>query len=213
MGTEVTIKCCGLTREEDVEQVLEGGADYLGFIVYPKSPRGVSLRRAIELAAPVPEARRVIVDVAPECSRIEAYAAAGFGQIQIHGRGGESLDLVAEWARAAGDSRLWYAPRLQVGESFPTSVLETVDTILLDAFSSQQIGGTGKTGDWAAFRALQLQHPATTWILAGGLNPGNVIAAIEQTGARHIDVNSGVESAPGIKNPEKLRELFRVLEA
>jgi len=103
------------------------------------------------------------------------------------------------------------APRLAPGDSFPEAILEFADTVLIDTFSKSQIGGTGEVGDWEGFAALRETHPQIHWILAGGLSPDNALEAVAATGAEHIDVNSGVESAPGIKDAEKLRSLFKTL--
>jgi len=98
MLADVKVKCCGLTREEDVDLVLDLGADYCGFIVYPNSPRGLTLERAIQLAARVPESKRVLVDVAPTPDQIARYAASGFARIQLHGRGEETQGEIEGWA-------------------------------------------------------------------------------------------------------------------
>ena len=76
---------------------------------------------------------------------------------------------------------------------------------LLDTFHTEKFGGTGQTGDWTKFSRHQQAHPARTWILSGGLNPENIGAALRATGAKFVDVSSGVESAPGMKDCEKLK--------
>jgi len=211
MNQNLKIKICGMTREEDVELALALGADFLGFIVYPKSPRGITLARAQELAALVPEGKRVIVDVEPSSDDLRRYGEACFDRFQIHATLPMDERRLEAWSTIAWRDRLWLAPRVSPQDVFPASVLEYADTVLLDTFSKDQIGGTGHTGDFGRFAGLQQQFADTQWILAGGLNPSNVLNAIEQSTAVRVDVNSGVESAPGIKNPEKLRELFRVL--
>ena len=211
MNQDLKIKICGMTREEDVELALSLGADFLGFIVYPKSPRGIILERAQELAAVVPEGKRVIVDVEPSAADLRRYVDAGFDRFQIHARLPMNEQRLQEWSEIALSDRLWLAPRVSPQDIFPASALEYADTVLLDTFSKDQIGGTGHTGDFGRFASLQKQFADTQWILAGGLNPSNVLDAIAQSETARVDVNSGVESAPGIKNPEKLRELFRVL--
>jgi len=211
MNQSVKIKICGMTREEDVALALSLGADYLGFIVYPKSPRGVTLERAMELAAVVPEGRRVIVDVETASDDLRRYCDAGFDRFQIHANLPIEEQRLEEWSEIALRDRLWLAPRISPTDVFPASVLEYADTVLLDTYSKNLVGGTGHTGDFGRFAALKHQFEDTQWILAGGLNPSNVLEAQMRSTAERVDVNSGVESAPGIKNPEKLRELFRVL--
>lgn len=210
---DITVKVCGLTREQDVDQAIELGADLFGFILYAPSPRGQSLQRAMELAQRVPQGRRVAVDVSPTPERLSEYKAAGFDFFQIHAEAEVAEAQLDEWASVVGSSQLWLAPRLKPEQSLPESFLSYADTILLDTYSSQQVGGTGRTGDWASFAALRKAHSEKQWVLAGGLNPENILAAIEATGANHLDVNSGVESAPGVKDSRKLEELFRVLRS
>lgn len=211
MYVPVRIKICGLTREEDVALARSLGADYFGFIVHPESPRGLSLERAAALSAAVPKERRVLVDVEPSAEDMERYREAGFGAFQIHARGEAALVSLAVWSGLAGRERLWFAPRLKPGEPFPEAALGFADTILVDSYAPGQVGGTGKTGDWAGFRALRELHPQTRWILAGGLGPDNVQEALAATGAVFIDVNSGVETAPGVKDAARMEALFRTL--
>ena len=112
------------------------------------------------------------------------------------------LASLAAWSGLVGRERLWIAPGLALKDPFPGAVLEFADTVLLDTYHKDQVGGTGETGDWNGFAALKQQHPMTNWLLAGGLNPQNVLDAIAATGAERVDLNSGVESEPGIKNPK-----------
>jgi phosphoribosylanthranilate isomerase len=208
MPSSVKIKICGLTREEDVEQALELGADYCGFIVYPESPRGLSYMRAAELAALVPVGKRVVVDVETEIDDLKRLREMGFDYYQIHTRQEVDSETLAAYSETVGKQQLWLAPRVAPEDSFHESILDFADTILIDTFSKDQVGGTGQTGDWERFSKLQGAHPNTHWVLAGGLNSQNVHEAIASTGARHIDVNSGVESQPGIKDWARLRQLF-----
>lgn len=213
MFRPVAVKICGLTREADVDLALELGADFCGFIVFPKSPRGISFERAVELAHRVPEGRRVLVDVETGTDELERRRDAGFDFFQIHAGLNVGLASLAGWSGLVGRERLWMAPRLKPGDAFPEMLFEFSDTVLLDTYRKDQMGGTGETGDWAGFADLKQRHAGTNWILAGGLNPKNVQAAIAASGAEHLDLSSGVESEPGIKNPEKLRELFGALKA
>jgi phosphoribosylanthranilate isomerase len=211
MIQSIEIKVCGMTREQDVDLALSLGVDFLGFIVYPQSPRGLTLAQAMRLAARVPEGRRVVVDVAPSVDDLKRYRDAGFDRFQMHVGPEVRKATVAAWSAAVGRERLWLAPRVSPEDVFPKWMLQYADTLLLDTYSKKQVGGTGQTGDFPRFASLQQQYADTQWVLAGGLTPANVIDAIQRSGARRVDVNSGVETAPGIKNAEKLRELFRVL--
>ena len=194
-----------------MDLALELGADFCGFIVYPKSARGLTLERAAELARRVPEGKRVLVDVESGTDELERRRDAGFDYFQIHAGLDVGLASLAGWSGLVSSERLWIAPRLKPGDTFPQAVLNFADTVLLDTYHPNQVGGTGETGDWGAFAELKLMHARTNWILAGGLTPSNVMDAIAATGPERIDISSGVESEPGIKNPEKLRELFGVL--
>ncbi len=208
MHRPVQIKVCGLTREEDVDLALSLGADYCGFIVYPKSARGISLERASELAARVPVGKRVLVDVETSTEALVRARDAGFDYFQIHAGFPVGQTTLAMWSGVVGKECLWLAPRIAPEDAFPLATLEFADTILVDTFSKKQIGGTGKVGDWERFSQLQQNHPQTHWILAGGLAPDNVVDALAATDAKHLDINSGVESSAGIKDPAKLREVF-----
>ena len=205
------IKVCGLTREEDVKLALSLGADYFGIILYPQSPRAVSLDRAVELAAAVPVGQRVAVDVATSLEDLKGYRDAGFDYFQIHFGVDFEHSMLAEYSKTVGKEKLWLAPRLASEDTFPKDILDYADTILIDTFVKDQFGGTGKLGDWARFNALKEAYPQTNWVLAGGLSPSNLLDALSSTAADHLDINSGVESTPGIKDEVKLREAFKVL--
>ena len=205
------IKVCGLTREEDVKLTLSLGADYFGIILYPQSPRAVSLDRAVELAAAVPVGQRVAVDVATSLEDLKGYRDAGFDYFQIHFGVDFEHSMLAEYSKIVGKDKLWLAPRLASEDTFPKDILDYADTILIDTFVKDQFGGTGKLGDWARFNALKEAYPQTNWVLAGGLSPSNLLDALSSTAADHLDINSGVESKPGFKDEVKLREAFKVL--
>jgi phosphoribosylanthranilate isomerase len=206
------LKVCGLTTAEDAAAAAGIGADFLGFILYPKSPRYLSLARFAELKPRLPALPKVAVMVSPSLAELEAALGAGFDFIQIHF---PATDVAA--ARAAsvrvGVARLWLAPKLPPEAELDTALLPLADTWLLDAYRADSFGGTGHTGDWAKFRRCREAHAEKTWVLAGGLSPENVVAAVAATGARAIDVNSGVESVPGRKDPAKLAALRAVLAA
>lgn len=206
------LKVCGQTRAGDARVAAEIGADYLGFIFYPKSPRAITLDDYKALAAGLPSGpRRVAVMVAPSAAELSAAVAAGFGFFQIHFEHTTPLETVHGWSAITGPSRLWLAPKLPPGADVPVEWLPLADTFLLDTFHADGFGGSGKTGDWAKFARHRAAHPEKTWILAGGLNPDNVADAVAKSGARFVDVNSGVESAPGLKDQGKLRSLRTAL--
>jgi len=192
----------------------ELGADFLGFILYPKSPRYLTPADYALLAPGLPAGpARVAVLVEPSPTELEQARAAGFARFQIHARHDLPLEQVRGWSEAVGADALWLAPKLPPGAEFPSAWLPLAETFLVDTYHAAGFGGSGKTGDWSGFARLAGNHPGKTWILAGGLGPDNVAAARAQSGARFVDVNSGVESGPGIKSPEKLRALTAALKA
>jgi phosphoribosylanthranilate isomerase len=211
---DTRFKVCGLTRVADACLAAELGADFLGFILYSKSPRYLALADFQALRAGLPSGpRRVAVMVEPTADELMAAEGAGFDFFQIHARIDSSLAAVAAWSETVGPARLWLAPKLPPGVAFPAEWLRLADTFLVDTFHAEGFGGSGKTGDWSGFGRLAKAHPEKTWGLAGGLSPENVAAARAASGAGFLDLNSGVEIAPGIKSPEKLRALVSALSA
>ena len=201
-----TIKVCGITREEDIRDCLAAGVYWLGINLYSPSPRSVSLNRARELCAIIPAGQRVLVDVTPDLNKLHTCLDIGFDRFQLH----FSLDLPDEtlcvWSELIGPENLWLAPKLPPSEPFPDRLLDHAQTIVLDTYSRDAFGGTGKIGNWSFFRNLKVTHPETNWVLAGGLNPENISDAVDQTGAAFLDLNSGIEVAPGIKDSSLLRK-------
>ncbi len=202
----IRLKVCGLTSLVDAEFADRCGVDFLGFIFFPKSPRFVSLETFQAMAKRLPGRKRVAVIVEPTPAELGALYAAGFDFFQVHFRHDLPASQVASWAETVGVDRLWLAPKLPPGIDVPAPLLPLTDHFLLDTFHSDKFGGTGATGDWAKFAQHQKTHPDKTWILSGGLNPDNIGGALRASGARVIDVNSGVESAPGVKDQEKLKQ-------
>jgi phosphoribosylanthranilate isomerase len=212
MINDIQLKVCGLTRVDDARVAADLGADYLGFILYPKSPRYLSLDAYAALAPELPAGpRRVAVLVEPTTEELTAAVAAGFEFFQIHFSHTTPLETVRGWSGQVGAHRLWLAPKLPPTEDVAASWLSLADTFLLDTFHAGGFGGSGKTGDWGKFERHQAANPRHTWILAGGLNPENITEAIARSGARFVDVNSGVESAPGVKSRAQLRKLADAL--
>jgi len=206
-----TIKVCGLTREEDVRDCLAAGVYWLGINLYSPSPRSVSLIRARELCAIIPVGQRVLVDVAPDINKLHSYVDAGFDRFQLHFPMNLPQETLSAWSDFLGFENLWLAPKLPPGEPFPDRLLDHAQTIVLDAYSRDAFGGTGKIGNWSLFQNLKATHSETNWILAGGLNPENISDAVDQTGAAFLDLNSGIEVAPGIKDVSLLRKALGAL--
>lgn len=206
----IRLKVCGLTSLIDAEFADRCGADYLGFILYPKSPRGISLAQYRAMAPRLPERRKVAVSVEPTLDELAAMKDAGFDYFQIHFRPETSEGQIAAWSELVGAKHLWLAPKLPPDAEVSTAVRAAAKFILLDTFH-EGFGGSGKTGDWGKFARHQTAHPENFWILAGGLNPDNIGQALRETGAKFVDVNSGVESAPGVKDQAKLKRFIVAL--
>jgi phosphoribosylanthranilate isomerase len=207
------VKVCGITRARDGAAALEAGASHIGFILYEQSPRAITLEQvgALMAALPVPVEKPVAVEVNPDPERLAGMATVGFARYQLHFPHDLPRERIAEWAEIVGRENLWLAPKLPPDQPFPENLLEFAEAFLIDAFAEDAYGGTGHTADWSRFAGLKERFPEKKWILAGGLSPDNVVEAIAATGAGHIDANSGVESAPGIKDPEKIKALFKAL--
>jgi phosphoribosylanthranilate isomerase len=205
----IRFKICGLTSLVDAEFADRVGADALGFILYPKSPRYLPLLNYTAMTKLLPTGRkRVAVMVEPSAADLAAVVEAGFDRFQIHfDPATVSRETVAGWSWQVGSDRLWLAPKLPPGAEVAADILPLAATFLLDTFHAEGFGGSGRTGDWTAFARQQAAHPQKTWILAGGLNPGNIGVALANSGAKFVDVNSGVELTPGVKDHAKLKEL------
>ncbi|MEO6568651.1 MAG: phosphoribosylanthranilate isomerase [Opitutaceae bacterium] len=201
----IRLKVCGLTSIVDAEFADRCGADYLGFILYPKSPRYLSLETFRAMEPRLPDRKKVAVSVEPTTADLRAMQESGFDFFQIHFRHDLPLTSIAEWSKAVGADRLWLAPKLPPGVDVADALLPFAKVFLLDTFHAEKFGGTGETGDWAKFSRHQLAAANKTWILSGGLNPENIGDALRKSAARFVDVNSGVESAPGVKNEGKLK--------
>ncbi|MBS0662132.1 MAG: phosphoribosylanthranilate isomerase [Verrucomicrobia bacterium] len=213
MVGDISLKVCGLTTAADAAAAVRVGADYLGYIFYPKSPRYLPLDVYRGLSLGSLAAKRVAVVVEPATAELAELATAGFDFFQLHCRPEVSTETVAGWAETVGVQRLWLAPKLPPGTDYPDRFLPFARTVLFDAFDGDKFGGTGRTSDWGKYTRHRRLWPHIAWILSGGLSPANVADALAQTGASWVDVNSGVESAPGRKDPAKLEALAAAIQA
>lgn len=207
----IRLKVCGLRSLADAAMADRAGADYLGFNLYVNSPRCVTLDRFRELAPHLPGKKKVAVTVDPRLDDLREISAAGFDLVQVHFDAGVIPSGAAAWAAEAGFERLWLAPRLHPEAELQPAVLALAGTFLFDAFAADKFGGTGKTADWTRFRRQREERPEKTWILAGGLRPENISAALKASGADVVDVNSGIEVLPGVKDQAKLAAFVKRL--
>jgi phosphoribosylanthranilate isomerase len=199
MGTR--IKFCGITRMEDAERAVSLGAWAIGMILWPGSARYLELARAAEIAAAMKRRIEVAgVFVNPTLEEVAGAAeAVELSLIQLHGQEGPAF--CAEVARRTG-CRVIKAARVRSGADIQALTAFHTDFHLLDSYEPGQPGGTGRAFAWE----LAAGHPrAVPVLLSGGLNPDNVAEAIAAVAPFAVDVASGVESAPGVKDPAKLR--------
>jgi phosphoribosylanthranilate isomerase len=203
----VRIKICGITNLEDALLAAELGADALGFIFYPKSPRKVSPEAAREIIAQLPPfVTSVGVFVDEEAAVVQELAVrVGLDWIQVHGQ--ES----PEYCRSLG-RRVIKGFRLQDAESlFELAPFRgAVQALLLDTYKKGQVGGTGEIFDWRLAGEAKKYGPI---ILAGGLTPENVAQAIAAVQPQAVDTASGTEAAPGKKDPARLKAFFRAVSS
>lgn len=209
----IQFKVCGLTRARDAQAAAAAGADYLGFIFYPKSPRSIRIERFHDIKPRLPELPRVAVTVAPDLFTLSQLEAAGFDYFQIHFPIGLAGELES-WVKLVGKERLWLAPKMPPGVELDPAMLDQASGVLWDAFKkdADTYGGTGSLSDWEAFRSAKERYPEKKWILAGGLSPENAVEAVEKTGARCLDFNSSLEIEPGVKDLERIAQIRVSLE-
>lgn len=205
--TATLVKICGLRTEAAIDAALDGGADYVGFVFFPPSPRNLTPEAAAKLTARARgRARIVALLVDPDDALIEhVIAAANPDMLQLHG------DEASERVRAIRQ-RFGKPVIKAVKVKAQADVAEagrydgTVDLILFDArppAGADRPGGHGATFDWSI-----LQGAAHPYMLSGGLTPDNVAEAIRSTGTRMVDVSSGVERAPGEKDTALIRRFL-----
>jgi phosphoribosylanthranilate isomerase len=199
------VKICGLTRIEDVQAAVAAGADAVGFVFVPETPRHVTVEWAAELRRQVPpfvSAVGLFVNVAPE-QVLETVRAVRLDAVQLHGS-----ETPEEAAACQPHVRVIKAFRVRGSETLGelAQYREAADAFLLDAWVPGVHGGTGARFDWGlAVQALSAGRPV---ILAGGLNPGNVAEAVRTVRPFAVDVSSGVESGPGRKDAVMIRDFI-----
>jgi phosphoribosylanthranilate isomerase len=200
------VKICGLSTPETLDAALAAGADMVGLVFFPRSPRYLALDQGRALAARVGGRAAVValtVDM-DDAGLGEIVDAVAPDWLQLHGR--ETPERVAAVRRRFGREVM---KAVGVGTSADLAAVRAyaavADAVLLDAkppAGATRPGGLGATFDWSIAAGLDLDVP---WLLSGGLRPGNVAEALRVTGASGVDVSSGVETAPGVKSPELIR--------
>ncbi len=199
------VKICGITRAEDAALAGRAGADAIGFVLWPGSPRGISVEKAagIRTASPFVARVGVFVNQPPE-EVAAAVRHARLCAVQLHGDEDPALyeGVGAPLIKAVALST---AEDVASAIALPPSV-----TVLVDAADPARRGGTGRAADWSLARQVSLARPV---ILAGGISATNASEAIHGVRPWGIDVSSGVESSPGLKDEERMAQLFAAVAA
>ncbi len=201
------VKICGITRIQDIKSVVDAGADAIGFVFFPPSPRNVSVELAQELVKYVPAYVQTVglfVNASSD-EILEVLKTVSLDVIQFHGD--ETPEQCQEIAKLIG--RRWYKaiqvkPDLDVISTIKQYQQVGASAMLLDAWHPELKGGTGHSFDWSQFPQLDIPL-----ILAGGLKPENIENAIKTTKAYAVDVSGGVESAKGIKDQQLIEQFMQ----
>jgi phosphoribosylanthranilate isomerase len=198
------IKICGLTNLADARWALEQGADYLGFVLYRHSPRGITMMQLRDILKGLPgEVPAVAVVVNESAEFLDVLVQeCRLTAVQFHGD--EEAGTLAP-----GGMGTWRSVKLQEGQWSPDPVKARADRYVMDA-AAEGYGGSGQRIDWEAAGVFARGHPA---MLAGGLVSDNVAEAILKVRPLGVDVASGVEQSPGRKDPGKVREFIRAARA
>jgi phosphoribosylanthranilate isomerase len=194
------VKICGITRLEDAQAAVACGAGALGFVFWPGSPRFIDPHRARAIVATLPPfVTTVGVFVNQPADHVTGVASlVRLGTVQLHGD--EAADYAAGISTPVIKAVTVANPQLS---TWPARI-----TLLLDVYDPEKRGGTGRTVDWTVAAAIAAQRKV---LLAGGLTPENVVDAVTRVRPFGIDVSSGVERSPGVKDHQRLRALFEAL--
>ena len=199
---EPEIKICGLSTPEAVDAAIAARATHIGLVHFPPSPRHVTLEQAMRLRVRVPREVKVVLLLVNEQPQptLQAIEAVKPDVVQFHG------SETPEWLavlKQAGAKELWKAIGVKNAEGLEKAkrYKGAADKLLYDAPAQSAPGGQGLAVDWSLFGGFRHELP---WGLAGGLNPDNVAEAIRQTGAPLVDASTGLESAPGVKDLNRI---------
>ena len=206
---DTRVKICGLREPVHVAAAADAGATYVGFVFFAKSPRNLSVPDARSLALLVPDGvARVALTVNATNAELDAITASvPLDMLQLHGS--ESPERVAEIKSRYGLPVMKAVGVAERGDLAQVDLFQTVaDQILVDAKPPKDAvlpGGNGLAFDWTLLLGRVWRRP---WMLAGGLTPANVALAVRSTNARQVDVSSGVETTPGVKDESLIRDFI-----
>jgi phosphoribosylanthranilate isomerase len=209
----VTAKICGLSTPDTLSAAISAGASHVGFVHFPKSPRHLDIERAAALRDMVPAGTgSVLLLVNPETALLDAAIGRIRPDIvQLHGN--EQPEQIAQWKAQFPATRWWKAipVKTTADVNLAARFAGLADRVLYDAkppAGAALPGGNGLRFDWTVLQGVQ--HPLP-WALCGGLDVGNVAEAIRITHAPMVDLSSGVESAPGVKDINKIHDLLQAV--
>ena len=207
MSEPLNVKVCGLCSLGNSLECIDAGVDMLGFNFWPESKRHVAFDEARQWLGDLEgKVERVALFVNASRGKIEAVWQSGlFDLVQLHGdeSSGFCRDLVGDGIPIMRAIRVREESDLDQIPSFPG------ERLLLDAFVKGAFGGTGESFDWSLARIAVERYPERKIVLSGGLNPDNVVGAVSQVGPWGVDAASGVESAPGVKDPFLVANLVK----
>lgn len=211
----VDAKICGVSDKAAIDASVAGGARYVGFVFFPKSPRHVTPLQAADLSAVLPESvTPIALAVDPDDDLVaEIDSQAGVTMFQLHGS--ESPARVAEIKSRTG-KQVMKAIKVSDASDFEAAAayVDVADMLLFDAKPPPEMknalpGGNAVSFDWTLLAGRDWPLP---WMLSGGLDPANVAEAIRVSGAAAVDVSSGVESAPGVKDAARIAEFLEAVK-
>ncbi|MEC4818141.1 MAG: phosphoribosylanthranilate isomerase [Scytonema sp. PMC 1069.18] len=204
------IKICGIIQPQQGKAIASLGATALGFMCVPTSPRYVNVAQIRAVVEQLPEKiDKIGVFANTSVEEIkQTVIDSGLTGVQLHGD--ETPDFAMQVRQSLASIEIIKALRIRSVEDIDKTAIygASIDTLLLDAYHPQQLGGTGKTLDWIM---LQQFNPSYPWLLAGGLTPDNILDALSQLQPNGIDLSSGVEFSPGDKDLDKVARLFEKL--
>ncbi|HEX8302424.1 phosphoribosylanthranilate isomerase [Sphingomonas sp.] len=206
----VTAKICGLSTPETLDAAVAGGASHVGFVFFPPSPRNLSADQARALAARAPgHVRKVGVFVDPDDALVDAAISAGIDALQLHETSAQRrADIAARTGR-----EIWAVIPIKQGADLAyANHIGAADRILYDAKTPRGAlpGGMGMRFDWKLLQGFR--HPLP-WALSGGLDSASIADAARITGASLVDVSSGVETAPGVKDVDKIASFLKAVRS
>ena len=208
----VEAKICGLSTPETVDAVVQGGARWIGFVTYPRSPRHISTDLLRALGERVPKSvGRVGLFVDPDDSLLDERLATGaIDMLQL--QGAETPERVAKLKARTGKlvMKVINVATREDAERGIAAYASVADRLMFEPAGGILPGGNAKVFDWTILCGITVPLP---WVLAGGLTPDNVAEAVRVTGARTVDVSSGVESSRGVKSIELIRAFLDRVKA